>query len=169
MDRTGDTLVHCYNAVTDLLQALYISRGFLCLRTPLCRQNSMTDLRFDWWCEQKELISQKSYKSKLIRQNFRKIVSSEHNVGVYIQRSRGSNPRSLACTSRTLPLSHDAPHCTGLAHFCAFQEAKSAFLKEFFPYCIVSDAKDYLVFDYLMFKVARHNAYFDRTLFCKLD
>ena len=26
-----------------------------------------------------------------------------------IQSSRGSNPRSLACTSRTLPLSHDAP------------------------------------------------------------
>ena len=30
--------------------------------------------------------------------------TSEH-----IQRSRGSNPRSLACTSRTLPLSHGAP------------------------------------------------------------
>ena len=30
--------------------------------------------------------------------------TSEH-----IQRSWGSNPRSLACTSRTLPLSHDAP------------------------------------------------------------
>ena len=30
--------------------------------------------------------------------------TSEH-----IQRSRKSNPRSLACTSRTLPLSHDAP------------------------------------------------------------
>ena len=30
--------------------------------------------------------------------------TSEH-----IQRSRGSNPRSLASTSRTLPLSHDAP------------------------------------------------------------
>ena len=28
----------------------------------------------------------------------------------YIQRSQGSNPRSLACRSRTLPLSHDAPH-----------------------------------------------------------
>ena len=30
--------------------------------------------------------------------------TSEH-----IQRSRGSKPRSLACTSRTLPLSHEAP------------------------------------------------------------
>ena len=32
--------------------------------------------------------------------------TSEH-----IQRSRGSNPRSLACMSRTLPLSYDAPQC----------------------------------------------------------
>ena len=28
----------------------------------------------------------------------------------HIHRSRGSNPQSLVCTSRTLPLSHDAPH-----------------------------------------------------------
>ena len=30
----------------------------------------------------------------------------------HVQRSWGSNPRSLACTSRTLPLSHDAPQHT---------------------------------------------------------
>ena len=29
----------------------------------------------------------------------------------HIQRCRGSNPRSLASKSRTLPLSHDAPQC----------------------------------------------------------
>ena len=33
----------------------------------------------------------------------RRTTTSEH-----FQRSRGSNPRSLACMSRTLPLSHDA-------------------------------------------------------------
>ena len=34
---------------------------------------------------------------------------SRSTTSAYIQRRRGSNPRSLACTSRTLPLSRDAP------------------------------------------------------------
>ena len=33
-----------------------------------------------------------------------------HRRSVIIKRSRESNPQSVACSSRTLPLSHDAPH-----------------------------------------------------------
>ena len=58
--------------------------------------------------------------------------TSEH-----IQHSRGSNPRSLACTSRTLPLSHDA----SLRSHLFFQVSAQLFViqifYEYMPGCTV--------------------------------
>ena len=42
----------------------------------------------------------------------------------HIQHSRGPNPRSLACKSRTVPLSHDAPQTFHYLPFCKWEKVE---------------------------------------------
>ena len=63
MDRTGDTLLHCYSAVTDLLQALYISHGLLLHFTNTTLPPKFHDILAFWLMVQTE----STYKSKILQ------------------------------------------------------------------------------------------------------
>ena len=80
LNSPGSIRLGCHFRSTELLKHTSLHCPTKYTLTPGSRE---------WTCEQSALP---------------RSTTSEH-----IQRSRGSNPQSLACTSRTLPLSHDAP------------------------------------------------------------